>query len=240
MRSTFWANVRGELALQSDHQKKHAISKSTAQELSETFSSLPITVTIRYLDTSNVELRQAVEAYKKLGDYIRLKIRGKSELGIRERKIPQILHSHILYHCLLGPLMDLIDHDFPLFIVRLFIDAWPIPAHDRAVYLAEIGWSLQKNVNRLMAKSNKPGYVSLDHVSTMHSGIYHRTEYRKRLIDVITSVVNGSNHFQSSHIGPKDPIAILESGLRKSVSKEDITMEVYNFYIEYREEFLGE
>lgn len=115
--------------------KSFAISPNTALTLAGIFSSLPITVTIRYIDLSDGPLRLAIEDYQKFGDSVRLNVRARKEPGVRERKIPQILHSQVLDHCLLEPLLDLVEHDFPLFTVRPFIDAWSIPALDRAIYL---------------------------------------------------------------------------------------------------------
>lgn len=220
--------------------KSSAISPETALTLAGIFSSLPIIVTIRYIDLSNDALRLAIEDYQKFGDFVRLEVRARKEPGVRERKIPQILHSHVLDYCLLEPLMDLVDLDFPLFTVWPFIDAWSIPAHDRAIYLKLRGESLQKRLNELILDLSKPGHVSVSHVATLDAQATHPAKTRKRFIDAITSVVSRSLRFSPSDIGLKDPVAVLEAGLGKRVTCRDVTSEVATRCTELRTQLESE
>ncbi|HUJ09714.1 MAG TPA: hypothetical protein VL171_06785 [Verrucomicrobiae bacterium] len=204
--------------------KNNELGHSTSLKLARVLSAQPVAIYARYANLKSHRLRNVVEAYGRAGNVVRMGIRARREAGVRERKIPQTLHSHMLCECLLGSILELIDaSEYPLFTVHPFIDDWPIPRCDEDLYLNGRSESMQREANKQLARENKHGFIGVKPVSLLQNTSPPLLLKRKRLVDSVTSTISRSSVFTEQIPGSVNPVTILSSGLGQKVSCVDIT-----------------
>jgi hypothetical protein len=178
---------------------------------------------------------------ERAGNLIRMGVRAKQEAGVRPRKTAQILHSHMLYHSLLEPVLDLSDVcTYPLFVVHPFIDAWPIPVCDRNMYLNHRSESMEELANKFLVREGRHGFITVKPVILLEKTSELLLLKRKRLIDAVTSTVSRSTVFGQRTDGRGDPLTVFMSGLGQRVTCKDITRIVAQDIRKMSKEVLGQ
>jgi hypothetical protein len=207
--------------------KNDQLGVSTALHLARVLSGQPVAIYARYVDLRNSDLRKVIEDYGEAGNRVRMAIRAKHEAGVRPRKTAQILHCHMLYHCLFEPVLDLIQVcEYPLFSVHPFIDAWSIPLCDKELYLNGRSESMQEQVNKLLEREKKQGFIAVKPVIPLENSSVPPLLKRKRLVDAVTSTISRSGIFAQETPSLSDPLPILISGLGEMMSCVDITSDL--------------
>jgi hypothetical protein len=159
--------------------KNDKISPSKAIEISELISGLPLQVIVVSVDLSNVELQSVVRLYKEFGDIVRQKKRH-----VRERRIPQILHSQVLESTLFHSVTRYIKRFGVEVHFMPFMDQWSIPLPDRTIIThKQMEW---------LAKHVHTAFWGIVGLAASPLQLLTSDCKRERFVDVVASVVSRS------------------------------------------------
>jgi len=199
------------------------IRLSRAKKISKVIGSQKyIRILSRYLNLDNLELKEIVGSYKKTGNEARKKCRKID----KERKEAQILHTAILDNCLFDIIVDYLESesvDSRKYNFGIFIDTFDYPVPDRPILVDSTSSSLEEKIQEdIQDNLNKDYDISVRPIKLLDDDI----SKRKRLIDVITSII--SRAFRDKNNGsPLEEIKLL---LQDKYHESNITKETISFY----------
>lgn len=98
--------------------KNHRISIDRVIRIARILTDLPLTIYVSGIDTTDPEFRRIVKDYMRFGR----KTRAIHRPEVRDRSIGQIIHSHVLDHCLFHSIADYFESGGSDAHVSLFID----------------------------------------------------------------------------------------------------------------------
>ena len=159
--------------------KNHRISIDRVIRIARLLADLPLSIHVSGIDTTDPEFRRIVEDYERFGRETRAKHRPE----VRDRSIGQIIHSHVLDHCLFHSIADHFEaggHDAH---VSILVDNWSVLNDDVGFYLEERAGTLDRSITSLCSKYHMGRPLSIGRIELLRDD----TD-RKRLVDVIASV----------------------------------------------------
>lgn len=161
--------------------KNHRISIDRVTRIARILTDLPLTIYVSGIDTTDPEFRRIVKEYERFGR----KTRAIHRPEVRDRSIGQIIHSHVLDHCLFHSIADYFEDGKNDAHVSVFIDNWSVPNDDAGVYLEERVASLHRRISSLCSKYHMGRPLSIKRIDLLKEDTN-----RKRFVDVIASVVS--------------------------------------------------
>lgn len=157
--------------------KNHSITNSRAASIAKLLADLPVSIYVSSVNTANPTLRNIIVDYECFGEKARRKFRQA-----RKRPIPQIIHSHILDHCLFNLITRYFNAGGDDAAFAVFIDDWSIPESDIDISLRHTATSLYEKISRLCEEFVQGRLVSIAPLELLN-----RDNSRKRFVDVVTS-----------------------------------------------------
>jgi hypothetical protein len=158
--------------------KNHNITNSRAVSIAKLLAGLPVSIYVSSVNTANPILREIIVDYECFGEKARWEYRQA-----RKRPIPQIIHSHILDHCLFNLITGYFEAGGDDASYAVFIDDWSIPKSDIDVFLRHRAISLYEKISPLCEDF---AYGRLISIAPLELLI--RDNNRKRFIDVVASI----------------------------------------------------
>ena len=160
--------------------KNDRIGTSRVIRMANLLAGLPLSVYVSALNTANPTLRKIIVKYESFCAKARRNFRQ-----IRKRPIPQIIHSHVLDHCLFNLITGYFEEDGSDAAFAVFIDDWSIPENDIYISLKLRANSLYKNISPLCANFKKGRLVSIAPLELLD-----KDSARKRFVDGVASTFN--------------------------------------------------
>ncbi len=157
--------------------KNHRITNSRAVSIAKLLSDLPVSIYVSSVNTANPTFRKIIVDYECFGEKARRKFRQA-----RKRPIPQIIHSHILDHCLFKLITGYFNAGGDDAAFAVFIDDWSIPESDIDISLKHGATSLYEKISRLCDEFAQGRLVSIAPLELLT-----RDNSRKRFVDVVAS-----------------------------------------------------
>ena len=179
--------------------KNDRIGTSRVMRMTNILSELPLSVYVSAINTANPTLRDTIIKYESFGEEARRKFRQ-----IRKRPIPQIIHSHVLDHCLFNLITGYFENDGKDAAFELLIDDWSISKNDINIYLEHRGQSLLEKISKLCKKFSMGSLTTIAPLQLMS-----KDSDRKRFIDGMASVFNKKYLNQNDGKYSKDVVEIL-------------------------------
>lgn len=161
--------------------KNHRISIDRVIRIARILADLPLSIHVSGIDTTDPEFRRIVKDYERFGRETRVKHRPE----VRDRSIGQIIHSHVLDHCLFHSIADHFEAGGRNAHVSVFVDNWSIPRDDIDVYLEIRAVSLDRSISSLCSKYLMGRPLSIGRIELLKDDTN-----RKRFVDVAASVVS--------------------------------------------------
>ncbi len=158
--------------------KNDRIENSRAVCIAKLLADLPVSIFVSRVNTVDPKYRKIIVDYEGFGNKIREEFRQ-----IRERPIPQIIHSHVLDHCLFHLITGYFEQGGGDAAFSVFIDNWSISPNDINIYLKERATSLHRAISSLCANYAEGQPVSISHLELLNTDTP-----RKRFVDVVASV----------------------------------------------------
>jgi hypothetical protein len=155
--------------------KNDGINDSRATKMAELLIDLPLHICVSKIDLSNSVFREHITSYESFGNIARSTYRN-----IRNRPIAQIIHTHMLDHCLFNTIESHVNIRNEELIFKIFIDNWSAPKNDFNILLEYRALSLQKQISSLKNKAITVHPIEL---------LIHDSN-KKRFIDSIASIVS--------------------------------------------------
>jgi len=160
--------------------KNDRVGTSRVIRRANLLAGLPLSVYVSALNTANLTLRKIIVKYESFGANTRQHFRQ-----IRKRPIPQIIHSHVLDHCLFNLITGYFEEDGNDAAFVIFIDDWSIPKNDIDISLGHRAKSLYEKISPLCANFTKGRLVSIAPLELLH-----KDSVRKRFVDGVASTFN--------------------------------------------------
>jgi len=213
--------------------KNNNISNEKAITICRELSKYNINIEACYIDLKNVKLISIIKNYYDLNETVRTDVRLRKDPEIRERKVPQIIHSQILSFCFMECIFKLLKSDNILYNVYPFIDDWSIPRKSIELYLSDRTESIQELVNEAIVNLNKVGFITINRIKLLKKNVDEITTKRKKFIDVVTSLVT-RNHRTNSDVTGKDPTMYLLNNLHLKDSTNELSNIINKLYIKFK------
>ena len=159
--------------------KNDRIKNSRAVCIAKLLADLPVSIHVSKLNTADPTFRKLIV------DHERFTKKTRELRQVRKRPIAQIIHSHVLDHCLYHLITDHFKAGGGDAAFAIFIDNWSIPQNDIDIYLKQRATSLKKNISSFCAKYHEGQPVSIAHLELLN-----RDTPRKRFVDVVASIFN--------------------------------------------------
>ncbi|NVM23901.1 MAG: hypothetical protein HWN68_19245 [Desulfobacterales bacterium] len=160
--------------------KNYRIGTSRVIRMAKLLTGLPLSVYVSAVNTANPTLRNIIIKYESFGAKARRNFRQ-----IRKRPIPQIIHSHVLDHCLFNIITGYFEEDGSDAAFTVFIDDWSIPENDIYISLEHRAKSLYEKISPLCANFTKGRLVSIAPLELLN-----KDSVRKRFVDGVASTFN--------------------------------------------------
>ena len=175
--------------------KNHRISIDRVIRIARILTGLPLSIYVSGIDTTDPEFRKIVKNYKRFGR----KTRAIHRPEVRDRSIAQVIHSHVLDHCLFHSISGYFEAGGGDAAFSVFIDNWSIPTEDVETYLDYRATSLNQSISTLCDEyhSGQPNSIARLQLLVEDSP-------RKRFVDVVTSV------FSRAYLNADNPKYSLE------------------------------
>lgn len=187
-------SVKADMGLSNTNPlKNNQISNERAIRIATSLCNLPIKMVVCEIGLNNQTFIDTLKQYFESSNQIRVR-----ERAVKERPIAQIIHSTILSNCLFEVITLCLEHNPSKKEFRVFIDNWSIPRSDIEIYLNERSHSLNRSIQRLFP------YVNISPIELLN-----KDNYRKRFIDVLTSIISRNFEKPSSPKKSTTPLEIL-------------------------------
>ena len=157
--------------------KNDRITNSRAVRIAKLLADLPVSIYVSSVNTANSTFRKIIIDYECFGEKARHKFRQA-----RKRPIAQIIHSHVLDHCLFNLITGYFDEGGRDAAFAVFIDDWSIPEKDIDISLVHRATSQYEKISSLCADFTESRLVSIAPLEMLNSD-----SSRKRFIDVVSS-----------------------------------------------------
>ena len=157
--------------------KNDRITNSRVVSIVKLLEDLPMSIYVTGVNTANPILRKIIVDYECFGEKNRLKFRQ-----VRKRPIPQIIHSHVLDHCLFNLITGYFEEGGSDAAFAVFIDNWSTPENDINISLGQRATSLYQKISLLCSDFTKGRLVSIAPLELLN-----RDSSRKRFVDVVAS-----------------------------------------------------
>lgn len=161
--------------------KNHRISIARVIRIARILADLPLAIQVSGINTTDPEFRRIVKEYERFGR----KTRAIHRPEVRDRSIGQIIHSHVLDHCLFHSIADYFEAGGRDAHVSVFIDNWSIPRDDIGVYLENRAECLHRSITPLCSKHLMGRPLSIGRI-----GLLKDDTDRKRFVDVVASAIS--------------------------------------------------
>ncbi len=181
--------------------KNDRIKNSRAVRIAELLAGLPLSIFVSGVNIADPKYREIIVEYERFGNNARANHRPES----RERPIAQIIHSHVLDHCLFHSIMDYFEVGGGDAAFSVFIDNWSIPIEDIDTYLGYRTKLLNQSISLLCAKHHIGQPDSIDRLQLLVDD-----SCRKRFVDVVASVISRAFLKTDSPKYSQEPMYILE------------------------------
>ena len=159
--------------------KNDRIGNARAVCIAKLLADLPVSIFVSRVNTADPEYREIIVDYECFGNKARQEFRQ-----VRERSIPQIIHSHILDHCLFHLITGYFEAGGLDAAFAVFIDNWSIPENDINISLSFRVESLYERISSLLRSSPAEGQL----VSIKPLELLNEDSNRKRFVDVVASI----------------------------------------------------
>lgn len=186
--------------------KNDGINNLRAIKMALLLIDLPLHICVSKIDLSNSIFREHITSYESFGNIARSTYRG-----IRNRPIAQIIHTHILDHCLFNTIESHVNVKNEESIFKIFIDNWSIPKNDIDTSLKYRASSLQRQISSLKNKT----------IAIHPINLLIKDSKRKRFIDSIASIVSRAYLKEDNNKYCPDYENILHQS--KKYTNEDVT-----------------
>ena len=184
--------------------KNNRISTDRAIRIARVLTDLPLSISVSGIDTTDPEFRRIVKNYKRFEK----KARATHRPEVRERPIAQIIHSHVLDHCLFHSISGYFESGGGDAHFSVFIDNWSIPKDDVDIYLEHRAASLHRSISSLCSKYHMGRPVSIGPIELLVDDTN-----RKRFVDVVASEISRAFLRSDNPRYSREPIdALQESG----------------------------
>ncbi len=197
--------------------------------MAQVLSELPIQISVCSLDLSNERFQEVATEYEKFGNRAR-----KLHRSVRERPIAQILHEQILDGCLYFSMTNPMELNTQNYIFDPWIDNWSISRSDVLIVLEERSESLEEKIN---SYNEEFGLKSI--IRVLPIKLLEKDASRKRLIDVVASIIGRAFFKEDSKRYSPEALNILHGKLGNRFNFFDITENetnhMINFMAKYRD-----
>jgi len=160
--------------------KNDRIRTSRVIRMANLLADLPLSIYVSAVNTANPTLRNVVGKYESFGAKTRQNFRQ-----IRKRPIPQIIHSHVLDHCIFNLITGYFEEYGSDAAFTIFIDDWSIPENDIDISLEHRAKSLYEKISTLCSKFKKGRLVTIAPFELLN-----KDSHRKRFVDGVASTFN--------------------------------------------------
>lgn len=166
--------------------KNDRITNTRVVSIVKVLEDLPMSIYVTGVNTANPILRRIIVDYERFGEEIRENFRR-----IRKRPIPQIIHSHVLDHCLFNLITGYFEEGGSDAMFTVFIDNWSISKNNINILLRYRATSLYEKISLLCSNFNNSRLISIAPLELLN-----KDSSRKRFIDVLAST------FSRSYLNP--------------------------------------
>jgi len=157
--------------------KNYRITNTRAVNIAKLLADLPVSIYVSRVNTANPAFRKIIVDYECFGESARRKFRQA-----RKRPIPQIIHSHVLDHCLFNVITGYFEAGGGDATFAVLIDDWSIPENDIDISLRQRAASLQEKIRPRCAKFAEGRPIAIAPLELLK-----RDSTRKRFVDVVAS-----------------------------------------------------
>ena len=161
--------------------KNKQISNCRTIRIAELLGGLPLSIFVSGVNIADPEYREIIIEYVRIGN----KAKAIHRPEVRERPIAQIIHSHVLDHCLFHSITGHFEANGGDVHFSVFIDNWSIPNNDVDIYLEYRTALLHRNISQLCTKYHVGRPVSIRRIE-----LHTDDTNRKRFVDVVTSAIS--------------------------------------------------
>ncbi|GJM14786.1 MAG: hypothetical protein DHS20C13_01130 [Thermodesulfobacteriota bacterium] len=201
--------------------KNNRITKNRANKIASQVSLNNLYITARYLDLNNEQLEETSINYLNVSNLGRKIFRG-----VKERKDVHLLHSQILLSCVFDNIVRFLDcNDGDNYRFYIFIDSFSYPKSDSYIVLDYCSENLQKHVQKFQDESINNKNVFIEPLEFFTKSMVKR----ERLIDCLNSIISRSILDSKSDKYDLEPRNIIQQGLDKRFSFQDITNDTIIF-----------
>lgn len=179
--------------------KNCRITNSRVVDIANLLANLPVSICVSRLNTANATLRKVILEYERFGEKARQTFRQ-----VRKRPIPQIIHSHVLDHCLFNLITGYFEAGRDDAAFAVFIDDWSIPKNDIEISLEHRATSLYGKISPLCEDFAEGRLVSIGPLDLLN-----RDSSRKRFVDVVASTVSRAYLTKNNQKYSRDAVDIL-------------------------------
>ena len=159
--------------------KNNRISNSRVKRMLNIINELPLSIYVSAINTANPTLRNTIVKYESVV------AEARQNRNIRKRPIPQIIHSHVLDHCLFNLITGYLENDLEDATFEIFIDDWSIPKNDIDISLKHRAQSLFQKISNLCENFSMGHLVSIAPLKLLNED-----SKRKRFVDGMASIFN--------------------------------------------------
>jgi len=157
--------------------KNYRITNSRAVNIAKLLVGLPVSIYVSSVNTTNPTFRKIIVDYECFGESARRKFRQAGK-----RRIAQIIHSHVLDHCLFNVITGYFEAGGGDATFAVLIDDWSIPENDIDISLRQRAASLQEKIRPRCAKFAEGRPIAIAPLELLK-----RDSTRKRFVDVVAS-----------------------------------------------------
>ena len=181
-------------------QKNKQISGCRAIRIAELLRGFPAYIFVPGVNTADPVFRKTITDYVGFANTARTEVRQ-----VRERPIAQIIHSHVLDHCLYHSITGYFEAGGGDAEFSVYIDNWSIPQADVEIYLEERVVSLHRRISPLCLKYHTGRPVSIGRIELLRDDTN-----RKRFVDVVASVISRAYLNADNPRFSREPFDILQ------------------------------
>lgn len=162
--------------------KNDSLSKSRIEDISQLLSSLPVQITVTYVNLSDPEFQRISKLYEEYGNIMR-----EIHREVKKRPLAQILHSHIVGHALFTSICNYAEKKNTSLNTSVFLDDWSVPESDKRILFEIAKSSLERKITEVFSGGQNKLKIIVNQI-----GLMKVDSNRKRFIDIITSIVSRS------------------------------------------------
>ena len=160
--------------------KNRHIDHVRAEQIANLVAKLPVQIAVRSVNLADGEFQQTMTIYVQLFNEVRKKLRCLEESNLAQR-----LYSQILVETVFNSIQGYLERNSASSCISVYVDHHCFPKDDIEIHLKDWSRSIDHDVNSFYEKLGPELRVRTDPISLMKED-----SPRKRLVDVVTSVVS--------------------------------------------------